>query len=369
MKHILTLLALSATATFAGDPGKKTVSPPEEDRWEFALSMPGWMPWLQGDTGVNGLVTHVDFDPGDLIRHYDMVASLRAEAGKGRFGITGDFLYTSLSDGVGTKTIVKKIDLQVDQTIGELALRWRLIDGPRGFLDVTGGVRYTNLFQQVVVQPDAELIGERSEELVDRVGEAVRTALEASELGELVAALVATSSPAFDPGQPSQLPIGPLGGRVGDRLRERIAGIVAAKQAELSAAVQAAQATAGAAKVAAQARVNQIKRDLSRRIAKEMQSSLDTRVARTDDWWDPFIGLRARYQFNDRFYLAAKGDVGGFGVGSEFSWQAEAALGCQLTDRIFAEVGYRALGMDYDDEGLVYDVILHGAQVTLGIEF
>lgn len=365
-------LVIFASATaFAGDlVSKKAITPPEEERWKFSLSMPGWLPSMVGDTGVNGLVSHVDLDPFDIFRRYDMVASLRAEAEKGRFGVTSDWLYTSISDGVGTDTIVKKLDLQVDQTIGELALRWRLIDSPRGYFDVTAGVRYTNLFQKVVVQPDAELIGDASTALVDRVSEALRTALSASQLGELVAANVTAQLSRPDNRTPSPTPIGPLDGRLGERLNARLQPIIQAKQAELEAAVKAEAVAVGtAARAAAQRRVAGIKKDLSQRIAREVESGLDARVARTDDWWDPVIGMRARYNLNDRFYLTTKGDIGGFGVGSEFTWQAEGALGCNVTGNIFAEIGYRAFGVDYDQDGLVYDVIMHGAQVTMGIEF
>ena len=72
---------------------------------------------------------------------------------------------------------------------------------------------------------------------------------------------------------------------------------------------------------------------------------------------------------NDKFYLTGKGDIGGFGVGSDLTWTAEAALGCQLSSRIFTEVGYRAIGVDYEGDSLIYDVVTHGAQVTLGITF
>jgi hypothetical protein len=65
----------------------------------------------------------------------------------------------------------------------------------------------------------------------------------------------------------------------------------------------------------------------------------------------------------------ARGDIGGVGVGCDLTWQAEAVLGCQLTSRIFAEADYPALSIDYDNDGLLYDVIMHGAQVTVGIQF
>ncbi len=105
------------------------------------------------------------------------------------------------------------------------------------------------------------------------------------------------------------------------------------------------------------------------RVQSPLHDALDRTVSRTDDWWDPYIGLRGRFNLNDKFYLTAKGDIGGFGVGSDLTWTAEAALGCQITRSIFAEVGYRALGVDLDKDGLIMDTVTHGPQVTLGITF
>lgn len=72
---------------------------------------------------------------------------------------------------------------------------------------------------------------------------------------------------------------------------------------------------------------------------------------------------------NGKFYLTAKGDIGGFGVGADISWTAEAAIGCQLSPRISSEVGCRALGVDLDKDGLLMDTVTHGPQVTLGVQF
>jgi hypothetical protein len=69
------------------------------------------------------------------------------------------------------------------------------------------------------------------------------------------------------------------------------------------------------------------------------------------------------------FYLTAEGDVGGFGIGSEVSCQAYAAIGCQLTRNIFCEAGYRIIYMDYDTTSLIYQVATHGAEIALGLNF
>ena len=64
-----------------------------------------------------------------------------------------------------------------------------------------------------------------------------------------------------------------------------------------------------------------------------------------------------------------RGQIGGFGVGADLMWQVEGVVGVNLTRNIFTEVGYRALGVDYENNNLVFDVVMHGPQITTGITF
>jgi len=76
-------LALGATA-FAGADGKKVVAPPPaEEGWQFKFSLLGWIPWEEGNTGLNGHNVRVDLSPHDIVRKVDMAAVVRAEAHKG----------------------------------------------------------------------------------------------------------------------------------------------------------------------------------------------------------------------------------------------------------------------------------------------
>jgi hypothetical protein len=280
---------------------------------------------MNGDMGVNGLTTPIDLGADDIVPKWDMAANIRMEAQKGRLSIMGEFLYTSLSDGVGTNTVVKKLDLQVDTTMGDLGVAWRVIDSPRGYLDVIGGVRYVNLYQKVVTQPNDERIDAVVDSLAAAAGRRLR-----ARVAEILKALA---------GKDPTLPIAPIDGDKAERLAAAIAKI---------------KGTAAQRKA---------------KIAQQLHDALDSRVARTDDWWDPYIGLRGRYNLNDKFYLTGKGDIGGFTVGCDLTWTAEAALGHQLTPNIFTEIGYRAWGLDYEKDGLLMDMITHGPQVTLGIQF
>jgi hypothetical protein len=115
--------------------------------------------------------------------------------------------------------------------------------------------------------------------------------------------------------------------------------------------------------------VNQIKAQLSGQIASTLKSQLDRSFSRNDDWFDPYIGLRARYNLSKALYLTSKADVGGFGVGSDITTEVSGAFGCQITRNIFSEVGYRYLYTDYDSNGLLYRVSTHGPELTLGLNF
>jgi hypothetical protein len=49
------------------------------------------------------------------------------------------------------------------------------------------------------------------------------------------------------------------------------------------------------------------------------------------DWVDPFVGGRVRFGLTDAADFTLRGDVGGFGVGSTFTWNTQALLGYRFT--------------------------------------
>lgn len=83
-------------------------------------------------------------------------------------------------------------------------------------------------------------------------------------------------------------------------------------------------------------------------------------------WVDPLIGMRLERELSDVFFLRMVGDVGGFGVASDVTWQALAGVGCQLGESSSVMLGYRGIGTDYEDGSFAYDVISHG--LLLGYE-
>lgn len=94
------------------------------------------------------------------------------------------------------------------------------------------------------------------------------------------------------------------------------------------------------------------------------------------DWVDPFVGGRLELGLTESIDFALRGDVGGFGVGSDFTWNTQALLGYSfslLGANAEAWGGYRALGQDYDDNSgrrdFRWDVILHGPLIGMTVRW
>lgn len=86
-------------------------------------------------------------------------------------------------------------------------------------------------------------------------------------------------------------------------------------------------------------------------------------------WIDPMIGAKLFVDTGTPFYVTGWGMAGGFGVGSELSWDAMGGLGYRWTDHVSTVLGYRAVGVDYEEDGFVYDVIQSGAVLGAVISF
>jgi len=96
------------------------------------------------------------------------------------------------------------------------------------------------------------------------------------------------------------------------------------------------------------------------------------------DWLDPLVGARALFDLSEHWTLSLLGNVGGFGVGSDFTWETLGGIGYRF--RLFSKEnnarafgGYRAVYQDYTDgsgnDKFEWDVTLHGPILGLVIAF
>jgi len=150
-------LFLSAIAAQAGTPFEtKTVEQPPihpTEPWRIVVGAPAWLTFLNGDIGINGVKTHVDISPTDILRHTNFLSSLEGEVSKGRVGIRGEYLYLNAAEGVFGNGLVYKVDLHLREFAAGFGVSYRIIQGPKGWLDLRAGIRYTNLFRNKLSIP------------------------------------------------------------------------------------------------------------------------------------------------------------------------------------------------------------------------
>jgi hypothetical protein len=87
------------------------------------------------------------------------------------------------------------------------------------------------------------------------------------------------------------------------------------------------------------------------------------------NWVDPLFGFRVIGAFNDKWSANATADFGGFGVGSNISVNALAAINFRAIDLLSVKAGYRILYMDYVEGAgptrFVWNITAQGPLVAL----
>ena len=99
-----------------------------------------------------------------------------------------------------------------------------------------------------------------------------------------------------------------------------------------------------------------------------------TTISGGQDWIDPFVGGRVSFALSDDVTFLLRGDIGGFGVGSDFTYNVVGLIGWDMTvfgNDATLRAGYRVLYQDYEDGSgatlFAYDVTTHGP--ILGMTF
>jgi hypothetical protein len=86
-------------------------------------------------------------------------------------------------------------------------------------------------------------------------------------------------------------------------------------------------------------------------------------------WADPIVGVRLNIELGRDFSFAAAGDVGGFGLASDLTWQLLGTVDYRFNDWFSVRAGYRHLAVDYENDGFVWDVDLSGPIVGATFRF
>jgi hypothetical protein len=352
--------------------------------WTLDTSLYAWALWVTGDVTARGTTFDVYADPIDLIDALDgPIVMAYVEANKGRFSLFADIIYSPFDgaeDVVGTftprpdLTVKGNGNAKLDYTFGmyqvgafyEVA-RMTGSGGNSTALELGGGGRWFNqdLDVKLEVNLTADLKASRQftrhvdrlERRLDRIeNRGQRLAL----LGEINAlrqeflkqrVIRASSAKIFS--------------RRVVRLERRLTRVV--DRGDVIATLEA---------------IRELRIDLlQRRIARSSKGlTIDDAVqgqfaiAHSGDmaWGDPVAAARLTHEFGDDQAISFLGDVGGFNLSDDFSWQVLLQYekdGTLCGFDTTTSIGYRALGILFEENApngqRGVDVIYHGPVAEL----
>lgn len=379
--HALCLSLPLLTHGGENSPAKQPVVPAPlavpEDEWKFRIEGYGWLSGLEGTVGALGLTSNVDVSFSDILETMEMAAALQFEARKGRWGLLLDGLYMRLSTGGSTPgPFYSSAEIGLEQLTVEAAIAYRLWEGEKGYVDVFAGARYNGMEIDIQAIIDREGVRQVSEAASERVVDEVvarataivkeQAMIAANRLQDQVSAKIYERLAAAW----VQLPDGLRDFLQRPAVKEALKGLA---QEQAALAREIAQEKLAPLKSALQQklqkRVERAKRNLAKALNRELLDRLPENVSGSKEWVDPIVGIRAQWNLTRRLFLNVKGDVGGFGVASDFAWTAQGTVGFNFTDSVFVELGYKHAGIDYTSGDFVYDVDLSGAFVGMGLRF
>ena len=367
--------------------------------WAFRIEPYGWLTGIDGSTGIGPIITDIDQSFSDIFDNINMAAALQFEARHGRWGFIADGFYADLGNsGSPSGPLYDSVDVDMKQFIGELAVAYRVYESPSAFVDVYGGMRYNDLSMDFEASLDPAGIQSASESASERI---------ASGLGERATAIVEPKVASYKTGttarraaieaQVTSAIETEADGRVKRDLEKQLVQIRrdggmdtrdiasnriirAVKSERLALARSTAQLEVAQLKASvdaslqgrvakAQSRVARDEAQLAAAINQQLTKRLPTSASADKDWVDPIIGVRAQWNINRQWFLAAKSDLGGLGVGSDLAWTLQGTVGYQFTESISVEIGYRCMATDYSDGAFTYDVNEEGIFTGLNFEF
>lgn len=97
------------------------------------------------------------------------------------------------------------------------------------------------------------------------------------------------------------------------------------------------------------------------------------RATRQASWVDPLIGLQYSVPVGEKWTYNLRGDVGGFGVGSQFTWHMATTLRRRVSDKFDWYIGYRVIAYDYREgsgrDSQHYDLTQQGPGIGVAFSF
>lgn len=325
--------------------------------WTFSIAPYLWTGALDGTVGIGRAPEmQVNASADKLLQNLNWGVAAFGEARKGRWGLLADGYYADLSASQDLGDVFYKSgSLGLQQAFASLAIACRIIDDRRGFLDVYAGARYNYLGSQVSLDVNPAGIEGFSNALGERMALRVKQDVAKALAGNADDVL---KDIAGGDRRLREALRGRISGRRFDSSREAVKRLI---KAEALAQLDPSAANLAAAESA--------KGDLKKALAADIENALPRSYSMSQWWVDPITGLRAQVNFTRWLYLATQADVGGFGAGSQITWNVMAALGVNFTRNVFGELGYRYMYVDYNKNSLLYQMNTYGLIGSIGVKF
>lgn len=88
-----------------------------------------------------------------------------------------------------------------------------------------------------------------------------------------------------------------------------------------------------------------------------------------DTWVDPIIGIKGLHHFNQNWFVKGSALYGGFGVGSDHSYDVAGFVGYETAKGTEIYGGWRVAGADYSSDDFEWDVQFTGPMLGLTFKF
>ncbi len=91
----------------------------------------------------------------------------------------------------------------------------------------------------------------------------------------------------------------------------------------------------------------------------------------SNSWLDPVVGVNAEFVLDSKAKWAAwtKGDIGGFGVNSQMTWQMNVGVAYMISPNFPLTLGFKYLGVNYYKNNLNWTVNEYGPTLGIGYRY
>jgi hypothetical protein len=120
-------------------------------------------------------------------------------------------------------------------------------------------------------------------------------------------------------------------------------------------------------------RLNYLQMGVNANIKSFPASSEDIAGRQSRTWFDPIIIVRFATDIKDKWLFQIRGDLGGFNIGSVYTWQLQGYVGYRFIKWFQLTAGYRTLSTNYTHSEVpkefIFNVKEFGPVIRLGFNF